>query len=101
MTPKPENPLDSVLKDIISGISKRGGVTEEDVKVAWDEAVGKGAASHCKIRSLKGGRLVVNIDGSSWLYEITVQKKEILKKLAESLKGKKIKDITLRIGDLK
>jgi len=101
MATKSNKPLDGVLKDILSRISKKGGATEEDVKAAWDDAVGQSAAKHCKIRSLKGGRLIVNIDGSSWLYEITVQKKDILKKLGQSLKSRKIKDITLRIGDLK
>jgi hypothetical protein len=41
------------------------------------------------------------MDDSSWLYELTIQKKEILKKLSTELKSKKIKDITFRIGDLR
>jgi len=101
MAGKPENPLEGVLKNIINGITKKGGLTEEDVRAAWEDAVGEAAAKHSKVRSLKGGRLVVNIDGSSWLYELTVQKKEIIKKIGEILKGNKIKDITLRIGDIK
>lgn len=100
MADKPENPLEGVLKNIINGITKKGALTEEDVKAAWESAVGKMAAKHSKVRSLRGARLIVNIDGSSWLYELTVQKKEIIKKLGEALKSKKIKDITLRIGDI-
>jgi predicted nucleic acid-binding Zn ribbon protein len=96
-----ENPLEDVLKNIISGITKKGGLTEEDVAAAWDSAVGEKAARHSKPRSLKGSRLIVNVDGSSWLYELTVRKKEILGKLAEGLNSKKIKEITLRIGELK
>lgn len=95
------NPLEGVLKKIISGIGDKGALTEEDVKTAWDAAVGEKAAAHSKPRSLKGSRLIVNVDGSSWLYELTVHKKEILKKMEESLKSKKIKEITLRIGELK
>lgn len=101
MAGKPENPLEGVLKNIINGITKKGGLTEEDVRTAWESAVGEAAARHSKVRSLKGGRLVVNIDGSSWLYELTLQKKEIIKKIGETLKSSKIKDITLRIGDIK
>lgn len=96
-----ENPLGDVLKKIIGGITKKGGFTEEDVDAAWDSAVGEKAARHSKPRSLQGSRLIVNVDDSSWLYELTVRKKEILKKLGEILKSSKIKDITLRIGELK
>lgn len=95
-----ENPLEGVLKDIISGISKKGGLTEEDVRSAWESAVGEKAAKHSRPRTLRGSRLIVHVDDSSWLYELTVQKKEILKKLGEILKSNKLKDITLRIGEL-
>jgi predicted nucleic acid-binding Zn ribbon protein len=101
MAAKPENPLENVLKNIISGIAKKGGLTEEEVRSAWDGAVGEKAAKHSRPRTLKGSRLIVHIDDSSWLYELTVRKKEILKSLGEILKNNKIKDITLRIGELK
>ena len=101
MEPKSENPLEDVLKNIISGISSKGGLTQEDVASAWESAVGQAAAKHSKTRALKSSRLIVNIDGSSWLYELTVNKKEILKKINEVLKGNKIKEITFRIGDTK
>ena len=101
MSRAPKKPLEDVLKDIISGISKKGGLTEEDVDSAWERAVGEKAAKHSKPCTLKGSRLIVSVDGSSWLYELTVKKKEILKKINEVLKGNKIKEITFRIGDTK
>jgi predicted nucleic acid-binding Zn ribbon protein len=101
MAGKETNPLEGLLKKIIGGISDKGGLTEEDVRGAWDAAVGEKAAAHSRPRALKGPRLIVSVDGSSWLYELTVRKKEILKKLEESLGNKRIKEITLRIGELK
>ena len=101
MSRKAENPLEDVLKNIINGITKKGGLTEEDVDAGWANVVGEKAARHSKPRSLKGSRLIVNVDDSSWLYELTIQKKEILDKLGAELKSKKIKEITLRIGELK
>ena len=83
------NPLEKVLKDIIGGIGAKGALTEEAVARAWEEAVGKKAAAHSAPRSLRGARLVINVDDSSWLYELTVQKKEILRKLASKLKSKR------------
>jgi predicted nucleic acid-binding Zn ribbon protein len=101
MTDGQKNPLEEILKRIVSGIGDKNSLTEEDVKAAWDAAVGERAAAHSRPRSLRASRLIVAVDGSSWLYELAVRKKEILKKMEEFLKGKKIKDITLRIGDLK
>lgn len=101
MAERPEKPLEGVLKNIISGISSKGGLTQEDVACAWEDAVGEKAAKHSSPRSLKGSRLIVHVDGSSWLYELTVRKKEILKKISGGLKSGKIKEITLRIGELK
>ena len=101
MSRAPKKPLEDVLKDIISGISKKGGLTEEDVDSAWERAVGEKAAKHSKPCTLKGPRLIVSVDDSSWLYELTIRKREILKSLSEILKSSRVKDITLRIGELK
>lgn len=96
-----KNPLENILKNIIGGIGAKGALTQEDVEKAWEEVVGKKAAAHSRPRSLRGSRLVINVDDSSWLYELTVRKKEILRKLSAELKTKKLTDITLRIGDLR
>ena len=96
-----KKPLEDALKDIIGSLGGKGKFTEEDMAAAWEAAVGKKASAHSRPRSLKGSRAIVNVDGSSWLYELTIQKKEILKKLSSELKSKRIKDITFRIGDLR
>ena len=95
------NPLEGVLKNLISSLGGKGRFTEEDLAGAWEAIVGKKAASHSKPRALKGSRVVINVDDSSWLYELTIQKKELLRKLGDELKSNKIKEITFRIGDLK
>ena len=94
-----QGPLKGVLKDIISGLGKKR-LTEEEIKKAWRSAVGKKASSHSRPTTLKKARLVVNVDRSPWLYELTLEKREILKKLEAKLKGKKIKEIRFRIGEV-
>ncbi len=96
-----KNPLEGALKNIISSLGGKGAFTQEDMAAAWESAVGKRAAKHSKVRSIQVSRLIVSVDGSGWLYELTVQKKDILKKLSSEIKGRKLKDITFRIGDLK
>ena len=96
-----EGPLQDALKDIISGLRQKGRPTQEEIADAWREAAGKRGATHSRPVSLKKPTLVVNVDGSSWLYELTTKKKEILQKLGKSLKEAKIKDIRFRIGEVK
>lgn len=96
-----KNPMEGVLKNIISSLGAKGKFTEEDLSAAWKMVVGRKAAAHSRPRALSGSRLIINVDDSSWLYELTIQKKEILKKLSSELKSKRLTDITFRIGDLR
>lgn len=95
-----EKPLSDLVKKVIKGMDGQGRLTEEDMDLAWAEAVGEGAASHSRPVSFKKASIFVNVDRSAWLYELTVRKKEILKKLEGKLRGRKLKDIRFRIGDI-
>jgi len=92
--------LGDVLKNVISDIGKKKRFSEE-LKEAWEKAAGKKAAGHTRAVSLRKGRLAINVDDSGWLYDLTLKKKELLKKIEEKLKNKNIKEIRFRIGDVK
>ena len=98
-------PTDETLKDLVKGVIKDltggGRLTEEEVNTAWSSAVGKRAARHTRPVSLKKSRLVVNVDGSGWLYELTLKKRDILKRLEGRLKDQKVKEIRFRIGEVR
>ena len=98
---KEEKPLEGLVKDAIAGFGKKGRIGAEEVVEAWVYAVGKAASKHSKPVSFNKSVLLVNIDDSGWLYELTIKKKEVLKKLIEKLKGKKLNGIRFRIGELK
>lgn len=92
-----EHLVGSVLKKLI----KKGRPSAEQVASAWAAAAGESAAKHSQPVSFKRSTLVVNVDGSAWLYELSTHKREILEKLAAELSGKKLKDIRFRIGAVK
>lgn len=98
---KDKNPLEGLVRGIITDLGKKGRLSEEDMLCAWKDAVGEAASKHARPASFKGSSLIVNVDGSSWLYELTTKKKEILKKLEGRLAGNKLKDIRFRIGEIK
>jgi predicted nucleic acid-binding Zn ribbon protein len=101
----PERPREGSLGSIVNGVLKklggRGRFTEEEMAAAWREACGEEAARHSRCVSFRRSSVFVNVDTSSWLYELTTRKREILKVLEASLKGKKFRDIRFRIGDIK
>ena len=96
-----KSPLGDIIKSVIGKMGGKDKVGEEEIVGAWREAVGEAASKHSRPASLKKGSISVNVDGSAWLYELTLKKKEILEKLEEKIKGKKIKEIRFRIGEIK
>lgn len=96
-----KGPLEGLLKKVIKKIGGPKHLTEEDMCRAWEESVGAAAARHSRPTSFKKSSLIVNVDGSSWLYELTTKKREILAKVQTSFEGKKIKDIRFRVGEVK
>ncbi len=95
-----ELPLEEAVRQALKKLTKDEALTEEGVAAAWEKAAGCKAARHSRPASFKGGRLVVEVDASSWLYELTLEKKAILKRLGGKFAGKKIKEIGFRIGEV-
>jgi predicted nucleic acid-binding Zn ribbon protein len=94
-------PLNGLLKNVIKRLSGAERFGEEEMASAWEYAAGLDAARHSRPVSVKKTIVIVNVDNSGWLYELTIQKKKILERLGEKLKGKKIKEIRFRIGEIR
>lgn len=93
--------IGAVVKNVIKNLGGKGRLSEEEMFEIWKGAAGEAAATHSRPVSLKKSSLIVNVDGSSWLYELTMQKKGILQKLEGKIAGKQLKDIRFRVGETK
>lgn len=93
--------IEDIVKNVIKDLSGKGRVSEEEINAAWEAAAGKRAAKHTKPVSIKKSVLTVNIDSSGWLYELTVKRRDLLEKLDGKIKGKKLKNLRFRIGEIK
>ncbi|MEI8175777.1 MAG: DUF721 domain-containing protein [Candidatus Omnitrophota bacterium] len=95
-------PLKDIIGLVIAQMSGGGGeapkLREEEIKELWKKAVGRAAAGRSRPVALRKGKLVVTVEDSSLLYELTLKKRQILEELGKTLKNR-IQDIQFRIGD--
>ena len=96
---KEATPIEEVARGLIKDLRDKRSSKEERVKEAWRSAVGKKFYRHTQPTSFRKKRLVVNVDSSGWLYELTMRKQGIVAKLKKSLK-KDFKELQLRIGQV-
>jgi len=54
---------------------------------------------HIKFNYFKKGVLNINVDSSSWLYHLSLQKQDLLAKFVQ--KSDAIKDIRFRLGEIR
>jgi predicted nucleic acid-binding Zn ribbon protein len=98
-----DKPLEGLVKNALARLvgDARPHPTEEGAHEAWAKVAGKRAAKHSCPASLRRARLIINVDQSSWLYELTIKKKEILRRLNGQFVGRRVKDLQFRIGEVK
>ena len=101
MDKKGAGTLEALLKKVMKDLGKKGKLTEEDVIAIWGKEVGSEAAKRTRPTSIRKGTLFVTVDDSSWMYELTLKKRDLVKELAGKFKGRKVKDIRFRIGMIK
>ena len=94
-------PIRGILERLIKRLGGKNALTEEGILAAWSEVVGAQAAGHSRPVLFRRSGLIVNVDGSSWLYELTMKKKDIMVELEGRLKGRRLRDIRFRIGEVK
>ncbi len=113
-------PLKDAIKNIIRKLEE-GAKKDSELISIWEKVVGKDASKHTKPRSLKSGRLVVNVSDSSRLYDLTLKRQELIKAINRQMKREKtparrartegpgakargqsrtIKEIRFRIGEI-
>jgi predicted nucleic acid-binding Zn ribbon protein len=99
MKQKPER-INSVVKSIIEKLDKKSNLTSDEIEKIWKETAREKASLHTKPTSFRKKRLVINVDSSSWLYELTLRKNELLASLKKRLGEDKIEELQFRIGEL-
>lgn len=94
--------IKDVLSAVIQNLAGEKKTKIEIVKEAFGAALGETAKAHAAPVAFKAKRLVVNVDSSSWMYELNLKKPQILAGLNQKLKKENIQinDIMFRIGEI-
>ena len=80
--------------DILQSVLRRAGIEEgfrrQSALLHWDEVVGRKIALRARPRELEGKTLVVDVDGSAWIHELSYLKDDILRELNRRVGGNAI-----------
>ena len=68
------------------------------IRTAWKSLLGEEDAKHAVPVSLKGGKLLVDVDSSVWIQHLTIKKKSIIKTLNNIDLEKPVDDICFKAG---
>jgi len=88
--------LQSVMQDLIN---KKGGTNNEDPGAWLRKALTKRELGHIKFQYFRKGILGVIVDSSVWLYSLSLNKEDLLRKLKKC--SGQIKEIRFSIGEIK
>ncbi len=96
---KPEQ-IRGVLGKVIKKIEGREPDKKERITDAWYKTVRNKAGKHTRPASIKKKTLVVEVDSSTWLYELNLRKTEIINNIQKELKDTEIENIRFKMGDI-
>jgi predicted nucleic acid-binding Zn ribbon protein len=85
----------SVMQDLLAGERR---VSKDNPQELLRRALTKQEARHIKFNYFKNGILNISVDSSSWLYNLNLQKEELLARLNKGLLT--VKEIRFRIGEV-
>ncbi|MBU4342528.1 MAG: DUF721 domain-containing protein [Candidatus Omnitrophica bacterium] len=92
--------IKNILGNVLGTIEKKGPGKKEKISNAWQKTAGEKAARHSRPTGLRRKVLAIEVDSSTWFYELSTKKRELLRELKKELKECKIDDIRFRMGDI-
>ena len=93
--------LSMTLGKLLKASGFQGRLHEYRIFGQWEQSVGSMIAHHAQPQSVRGSRLSLIVDSPAWMQQLTLLKPEIIEKLNKSLGRTAIKDITLKLGEIR
>ena len=87
------------IKDILSSIGGAGGVKISQYQIwdSWADIVGEQIAKKSAPKTMRGTTLIVGVNNSAWVQELTMMKPRIMQKLKDLFPDAKIEEIRFEL----
>jgi predicted nucleic acid-binding Zn ribbon protein len=96
---RPEG-IGGIISQVIKKLDTKTHGSRQEIVEAWQKAVEPRAASHTRPVAIKKNILTIEVDSSTWLYFLSLKKKNIMENMKKALSKGKIEDIRFRIGEI-
>ena len=96
--------IDRISTTLIKILKARGleaRLSEYRIFGAWEKAVGRVIARHAQPQGVRGKRLNLLVDSSAWMQQLSLLKPEIIEKVNACLGKNDIKEISLKLGEVR
>jgi predicted nucleic acid-binding Zn ribbon protein len=93
-------PVGDIVKAVFEKLEREKTLSKEDVEERWKEIAGVGAAKHTRPVTLRKEVLTVFVDSSTWMQEMSLNKRKLLKQLKRAFGKDKISGIHFKIGEI-
>jgi len=88
--------IKEIIHLVVKNISEKKPQKQSDVHSAWEQVAGKKTAKGTHLVGMKDGRLLIVTESPARLFDLTLQKKKLLKQMQEILP--EVCDISFKIG---
>jgi len=93
--------LNTIINDYFKTKKRSNDYNKYYIYTNYEKIVGKSISKNTKIKNIRNGVLYIHCRNSVWTNELNNLKEELIKKFNESVKTDLIKDIALKIGNIK
>ncbi|OIO33882.1 MAG: hypothetical protein AUJ70_02345 [Candidatus Omnitrophica bacterium CG1_02_40_15] len=90
----------NIINQVIKKLDTKTHGQQGEVIQAWQNAIEPKAIAHTKPVAIKKNILTIEVDSSTWLYMLSLKKKNTLARVQKDLGKEKIKDIRFRMGEI-
>ena len=97
---KKSEEIKDIVGRVIEKIERQEPGRKEEILSVWNSVVGEKASLHSRPVGIKSKHITIEVDSSTWLYDLTLRKRSILKDINKLLEKHKIEDIRFKMGDI-
>jgi predicted nucleic acid-binding Zn ribbon protein len=90
------------LRDVVNAVTRELGMPPADalarVADAWNAVAGSALAGHSRVRSVRDGEAVIEVDGPAWATQIRYLANDLVEGLDKVLGGRTITTLKVVVG---